>query len=186
MDENMGGRSRTKKDRDHPIVQIIALENMTEGSMKKSIQDLIGEPPVKVQILGQGVYRLKFNDYHLAKKLLAFHSREITGCPRPLQISLVEQQFTALEIFDMLHDKLANREKVDTYHQPNEKPVREVHADPPPTSKSAQGGKGGGASKGGGGCACISSSTRSPIYLFGRFRPAIKHQWQGRGVVHPK
>jgi hypothetical protein len=106
-----------KKERNRPIVQIVALENMTESGMKKSIRDLIGESPLKVQILGQGAYRLTFDDYQVAKKLLSYHSREITGCPRPLQISLVEQQFTALEIFDMLHDKLANREKVDTYHQ---------------------------------------------------------------------
>ena len=41
-----------KKERSRPIVQIVALENMSEAGMKKSIQDLIGEPPLKVQILG--------------------------------------------------------------------------------------------------------------------------------------
>ena len=59
-----------KKERNKPIVQIVALENMSEASMKKSIQDLIGEPPIKVQILGQGAYRLTFNDYPLAKKIV--------------------------------------------------------------------------------------------------------------------
>ena len=39
-----------KKERSRPILQIVALENMSESSMKKSIQDLIGEHPLKVQI----------------------------------------------------------------------------------------------------------------------------------------
>jgi len=103
-----------------------------------------------VQILGQGAYRLIFNDYQLAKRLLGFHSREITGCPRPLQIILAEQKFTALEIFELLHDKLANREKVDTYHQIGDKPVRGVHAEPPPKPKPSSNGKGSDSPKEGG------------------------------------
>ena len=87
-----------KKERNRSIVQIIAVEGMTEESMKRSIKKLIGEPPIKVQCMGGNLYRLTFNDYDLAKKLLAFHSRKIAEGGRPLQISLVEQSFNALEI----------------------------------------------------------------------------------------
>ena len=121
LDENMGGRSRAKKERNRPIVQIFAVEGMTEESMKRSIKKLIGDPPIKVQCMGGNVYRLTFNDYELAKKLLAFRSRKIAEGGRLLQISLVEKSFNALEIFEMLHDKLANRERVDSYHVGGEK-----------------------------------------------------------------
>ena len=127
-----------KKERNRPIVQIVAVEGMTEESMKRSIKKLIGDPPIKVQCMGGNVYRLTFNDYELAKKLLAFHSRKIAEGGRPLQISLVEQSFNALEIFEMLHDKLANRERVDAYHVDGEKEkeksergnTREVRVEP--------------------------------------------------------
>ena len=139
----MGGRSRAKKERNRPIMQIIAVEGMTEESMKRSIKKLIGDPPIKVQCMGGNLYRLTFNDYDLAKKLLAFHSRKIAEGGRPLQISLVEQSFNALEIFEMLHDKLANRERVDSYHVGGEKEreksergnTREVSVDTPSAAR---------------------------------------------------
>ena len=59
----------------------------------------------------------------------------------------MEQQFSALEIFELLHDKLVNREKVDTYHQSGEKPVREVHTQPPSKPKPSESGKGSGSPK---------------------------------------
>jgi hypothetical protein len=139
-----------KKERNRPIVQIIAVEGMTEESMKRSIKKLIGDPPIKVQCMGGNLYRLTFNDYDLAKKLLAFHSRKIAEGGRPLQISLVEQSFSALEIFEMLHDKLANRERVDSYHVGGEKEreksergnTREVSVDTPSAARDPPRGRG--------------------------------------------
>ena len=58
-----------KKERNRPIVQIAAVEGMTEESMKRSIKKLIGEPPIKTQCMGGNVYRVTFNDYELAKKI---------------------------------------------------------------------------------------------------------------------
>jgi DNA-binding phage protein len=132
-----------KKERNRPIVQIAAVEGMTEESMKRSIKKLIGEPPIKTQCMGGNVYRVTFNDYELAKKLLAFHSRKIAEGGRPLQICLVEQSFNAIEIFEMLHDKLTSRERVDSYHIGGEKEkerpergnAREVSVEPPTATR---------------------------------------------------
>ena len=71
--------------------------------------------------MGGNVYRVTFNDYELAKKLLAFHSRKIAEGGQPLQICLVEQSFNAIEIFEILHDKLTSRERDDSNHIGGEK-----------------------------------------------------------------
>ena len=52
--------------------------------------------------------------------MLALHMHEIQGSPKPLEITHVEHALNALEIFELLHRKLAVKEKAESYHQPTE------------------------------------------------------------------
>jgi hypothetical protein len=77
--------------------------------------------------MGGGTYRLKMNNKEAAKKVFSLHMREAEGCTRPISVSNVEQQFSVLEIFDVIHEKLLARENVDSYQPTSESRVtREV------------------------------------------------------------
>ena len=57
---------------------------------------------------------------------MALHMRELEGCPRPLLVSILEQPLPILELFEVLNDKLAGKERADMYNTTGERQAREV------------------------------------------------------------
>ena len=118
-----------KNERNKPMFQILGPEGLSLEEVRDSTQSIIQESVIVAQILGNGVYRVQLNSEHAGKKLLAMHMRKLEGTERPFQVTMLEQQLTIMELFEMLHQKLASREKVDTYQNPWEKQTRQVGAD---------------------------------------------------------
>ena len=72
------------------------------------------------------MYHVEFLNLHAAKKMMALHMRELEGCPRPLLVSILEQPLPILELFEVLNDKLAGKERADMYNTTGERQAREV------------------------------------------------------------
>ena len=126
--------------KENPVVQVQLKDGFREDDIKKAVHAMIGEIPTKVLHLGRGLYRLKFGDLDAAKKMLGMHMRELNGLDKPLLVNMVEQQLSVLDIFELCHDKLTDREHVDSFQANNtERRTRNVRTDPPthPRSKSA-------------------------------------------------
>ena len=70
---------------------------------------------------------------------MALHMRELEGCPRPLLVSILEQPLPILELFEVLNDKLAGKERAEMYNSPNERPQREVKVQIPPETNGDKG-----------------------------------------------
>jgi hypothetical protein len=115
-----------KKERENPLVQISLVEGLNEADLSANVFALIGERPTRVRISGGGVYQVAFSNMSAAKKMMALHMRELEGCPRPLLVSILEQPLPILELFDVLHEKLAGKERADMYNTTSERQTREV------------------------------------------------------------
>ena len=107
--------------------------------MKNCLQ-IFWERPRKIRTLGGGVYHAEFSNLSAAKKMMALHMRELEGCPRPLLVSILEQPLPILELFEVLNDKLAGKERAEMYNSPNERPQREVKVQIPPQRNGIRGG----------------------------------------------
>ena len=128
-----------KLEKENPTVQVQLKEGFREEDIKKSIFALVGETPSKVVSMGRGLYRLKFTSMDAVKKMLGLHMRELNGLDKPLVVSMVEQHLSVLEIFEVCHDKLTDRERVDSFQSNNhERRTRHVQAQNPP-KKTMQG-----------------------------------------------
>ena len=103
------------------------MEKLTADEVCAGLMDLVGVKPKKVQIFGRGSYKLTFEDQMHARKVLSLHKRKVECHPVPLQATKIEQHFGPMEIFELLHEKVSTREKVDNYQQ-NEKVPKEVRA----------------------------------------------------------
>ena len=75
---------------------------------------------------------------------MGLHMREFVGCPRPLLVSILEQPLPILEMFEVLNEKLAGKERADMYSSVVEKSIKEVKAKNPPSEKKPNGGGGSG------------------------------------------
>ena len=73
---------------------------------------------------------------------MGLHMRELVGCPRPLLVSILEQPLPILEMFEVLNEKLAGKERAEMYGTVVEKSIKEVKAKNPPSEKRPNGGGG--------------------------------------------
>ena len=110
-----------KNERQKPMFQLLGPEGMSSEVAKESLQALIQEPIIAAEALGNGVYRVQLNSEQAGKKLLALHMRNLEGTSRPFQVSLLEQHLPILELFELLHQKISNKEKADAYQNQWEK-----------------------------------------------------------------
>ena len=124
-----------KKEHQKPLLQIVVKEGLTDVAVRNSVRAMVGENPTRVESCGKGVYKVQFSNEDAGKKLLSMHMKPLEGLPRPLQVQLLEQPLEILEMFDLLHSKLAAREKIDTYQAPWERGAREVKSTPKPEKK---------------------------------------------------
>ena len=123
-----------KKEREHPLVQITLVEGLNEAELGENVRILTGERPTKVRILGGGVYHVEFSNLSAAKKMMSFHMREFEGCPRPLLVSILEQPLPTLELFEVLNEKLAGKERAEMYNT-TERQIRETKVQNSPKEK---------------------------------------------------
>ena len=66
--------------------------------------------------------------------------RELNRLDKPILVSMVEQHLSILEIFDVCHDKLTDREHVDSLQaNNNERRTRHVHTQPPKEAHAKSG-----------------------------------------------
>ena len=119
-----------KIEQQKPLLQIVAKEGLSEPQVRTSMRRLINEDPTAVENCGKGVYKVKFSNEEAGKKLSALHMRPLEGLTRPLQVTLLEQPMEIVDLFDLLHAKLAAREKIDMYQAPWERGTREVKSVP--------------------------------------------------------
>ena len=110
-----------KNERTKPMLQILGPEGLTPEEVRASTQFIIGEHVNAVEVMGNGVYRVHLNSEQAGKKLLAMHMRTLEGTTRPFQVALLEQKLPILELFELIHQKLSNREKADAYQSQWEK-----------------------------------------------------------------
>ena len=110
-----------KNERTKPMLQILGPEGLTLDELRDSTQAITGEVVIAAEVLGNGVYRVQMNSEQAGKKLLSMHMRMLEGTSRPFQVSLLEQQLPILDLFELLHQKLNNREKADAYQTQWEK-----------------------------------------------------------------
>lgn len=107
------------------------MDGLTHEELSANVLALTGERPRKIRTIGGGVYHVEFSNLHAAKKMMALHMRELEGCPRPLLVSILEQPLPILELFEVLNDKLAGKERADMYNTTGERQAREVKVKKP-------------------------------------------------------
>jgi len=120
----------------NPTVLAQLCEGLTEDQVKRAINELIGEIPSLATHVGRGVFKIKFQTLGACKKMMALHMSEMEGLEKPLMVSKVEAQLGAPEIFDLIHEKLCDKEKLDTFQLTNpERRVRRARSESPVRSR---------------------------------------------------
>ena len=67
--------------------------------------------------------------------MMALHMRGFECCPRPFLVSILDQPLPILELFEVLNDKLAGKERADMYNTTGERQAREVKVKKNPKGK---------------------------------------------------
>ena len=113
-----------KMDREKPSFEISLQGTYTENDIKASLRGITGSNRSKVAISGLGSYRVQFDRGEVADKMLACHGRVLSGNAGVFRVHRVENQMALLDIFEFLHNRLVEKEKVDIYQQGKDRPPR--------------------------------------------------------------
>ena len=181
----MGGGEGAEKERDNPTVQMITRDGLTGEAIGRTVVAATGEEPEFIWRISPGVYRIRFRNKEASLKMLALHMSEIEEHDRPLQIKMVEQHLSTLEIFDLLTEKLTGKERAEMFGAPVEQKIHEVDTKPPKGSnKNGSEGKGDGRARVG---AANAHASVPPRPMFHTWLALITTKIRVEGVVlHPR
>ena len=102
-----------KKSQRKPVVRVTAVSGLTADAVKDSFTRLTGYSPIAVEIKGGGEYHLTFASKVAVEETLKLVGRKLSGTNKALGVELVEQTMPVHEIYELVSQKLAIRDKRD-------------------------------------------------------------------------
>ena len=90
-----------------------AQSGLTSEEVRDSFARLTGHTPIATEVKGGGEYHLTFSSKVAVEEALKLVGRRLTGMNKALGVELVEQSMPVHEIYELVSQKLAIRDKRD-------------------------------------------------------------------------